>query len=33
MLGLLHGTNAVLILLASLKAIYVVPKAAVPADA
>jgi hypothetical protein len=31
-IGLLHGTNAVLILLASLKAIYVVPKAAVPAD-
>jgi hypothetical protein len=31
-LGLLHGTNAVLILLASLKAIYVVPKAAVPAE-
>ena len=31
--GLLHGVNAILILLASLKAIYVVPKAASAVEA
>jgi hypothetical protein len=32
-LGLLHGTNALLLLLASIRAIYVVPRQAAPASA